>query len=105
MEITEKVVVPDSLGLHLRSAAKLVLLVSRYQCEVRVYQGPKSANAKSIIGLISLGALEGMELSFGFEGKTPRPPAWRSGSFFSAVPTNRRNRRNGIKIKMIGGAG
>ncbi len=68
MVIGEKIIVPAALGLHLRSAAKLVLLMSRYQCEVTVRNDHRSANAKSIIGLISLGAAAGMELFFNFQG-------------------------------------
>jgi phosphocarrier protein HPr len=68
VEIAEKIIVQGSEGLQLRSAAKLVLVVSRYQCEVTVHSGPKWANAKSIIGLVSLGAAEGAELEFIFRG-------------------------------------
>jgi phosphotransferase system HPr (HPr) family protein len=68
MEIAEKMIVPNSLGLHLRFAAKLVLLVSRYRCDVTVHNGPKYASAKSIIGLVGLGAAKGIELVFTFQG-------------------------------------
>jgi phosphotransferase system HPr (HPr) family protein len=68
VEIAEKIIIQGSAGLHLRSAAKLVLVVSHYQCEVNVRSGPRWANAKSIIGLVSLGAAEGAELVFIFQG-------------------------------------
>lgn len=68
MEIVEKISIPDSMGLHLRTAAKLVLFVSRYKCEVTVRNGTRSVNAKSIIGLVSLGAAEGMDFVFTFNG-------------------------------------
>ncbi len=68
MEIFAKIVIPGSRRLHLRSAAKLVLLVSRYQCEVTIQSGRRCVNAKSIIGLVTLGVEEGTELAFTFQG-------------------------------------
>ncbi len=83
MIIAEKVIVPDAVGLHLRSAAQLVLLVSRYKCEVTVHNGARSANAKSIIGLISLGAAKGMELLFNFHGDDAEEACLEVRGFFS----------------------
>ncbi len=68
MEIVEKIIVQGSRGPHLRSAPNLALIANRYQCEIAVRNGYKWANAKSIVGLVSLGAGKGAELEFTFQG-------------------------------------
>lgn len=68
MKIAERINVVNPLGLHLRSAARLVLLLDHYQCEVVVQCGARQANVRSIISLISLGAAQGATLEFTVEG-------------------------------------
>jgi len=86
MEIFAKIVIPGSRRLHLRSAAKLVLLVSRYQCEVTVQSGGKRVNAKSIVGLVTLGAVEGTELVFAFQGDDASEALRDVEEFFQPEP-------------------
>lgn len=85
MEITEKIIIPGSMGLHLTTAAKLVLFVSRYKCEVIVRNGARSSNAKSIIGLVSLGAAGGIELVFTFKGDDAEEACQGVREFFQMV--------------------
>jgi len=82
MEIFEKIVVQSPEILHLRSAAKLVLLVSRYKCEVTVQRGTRCVNAKSIIGLVTLGVEEGTQLIFAFQGDDAREACLDVQEFF-----------------------
>lgn len=62
LEITNK------LGLHARAAAKVVAIASRYNARIRVHQGEQAVDAKSIMGLLTLGAGQGSHLVITVEG-------------------------------------
>ena len=52
----------NSLGLHLRAANRLVQLAQQFQSEVRVSCDGHSGNGKSILHLMTLGAVCGSRL-------------------------------------------
>jgi phosphocarrier protein HPr len=56
--VAEATIVND-LGLHTRSATSLVKLANTFSCEIMVSVDGLSANAKSIMGLLALGARKG----------------------------------------------
>ena len=56
LRIRSQVVIIDPLGLHLRPAAKLVLLAKSFRSEIRVVCRGNTANAKSILDLATLAA-------------------------------------------------
>lgn len=68
MKIVEKIVVANPMGLHLRNAARLVLIVDRYRCHVEIQNSQGRANARSILGLIALGIAKGAELEINVNG-------------------------------------
>ncbi len=49
-----QVVINDPLGLHLRPAAKLVVLAKSFTSDIRVVCRGNTANAKSILDLVTL---------------------------------------------------
>lgn len=55
-------------GLHARPAARFVETASRFQAEIKVSAGPRSASAKSILGVLSLGARKGATIQVRAEG-------------------------------------
>jgi phosphocarrier protein HPr len=58
--VQEKVfTIIEKAGIHARPASELVRLVSQFQSEVMIEYGDKTANLKSILGLMSLGIKEG----------------------------------------------
>lgn len=67
--LTQKITIINKLGLHARAAAKLVAYASRYGSEIFLVQGPKKVNAKSILGVMMLGAGRGTELEITAEGE------------------------------------
>jgi phosphotransferase system HPr (HPr) family protein len=69
MAIIESIPVLNRLGLHLRAGAELVRTCSRFKCQVRVGHGGRTANAKSLIQLLTLGALYGTVLEFSAQGE------------------------------------
>lgn len=60
--IERQVEIINRLGLHARAAAKLVHLAGRYQSDVELVVDGDQVDAKSILGILMLGAAQGTEL-------------------------------------------
>lgn len=58
-----------STGLEARPVAQLVQLASRYECEIHMEAGDKRVNAKSIMGMMTLGLDTGEQIAISAEGK------------------------------------
>lgn len=56
-------------GLEARPVALLVQVASQYKSKIMVETGTKSINAKSIMGMMSLGLDEGEELTVVVDGE------------------------------------
>ena len=59
--IERKLTIINKLGLHARAAAKLVRLATAYSSAIEVKTQCKTANGKSIMGLMMLAAAQGVE--------------------------------------------
>lgn len=57
-----RLIVPNRLGLHARPAARFVSTASQFAAEVRVTKNGKTANAKSINQVATLGVRQGDEI-------------------------------------------
>lgn len=68
MIINEKVKVTHPLGLHMRAGAGLVSITHQFKCAVVFKNGSKQASAKSLLNLMALGAVKGVELEVQVEG-------------------------------------
>lgn len=68
--ITKKYVVKCATGLHARPASELVKLTQSFRCEVKIINDDNdmNADAKSIIGILSLGADRGANIIFETDG-------------------------------------
>ena len=67
--MTERdVEIVNPLGLHARAAAKLVHTAGRFGCDVRLVKDGEVVDAKSILGLMALGAAQGTKVSVICEG-------------------------------------
>ncbi len=70
-----KVVVNNKVGLHARPAALFVQEASKYKSDIRVStedpetQEKREANAKSILGVLTLGVFQGMEITICADGE------------------------------------
>lgn len=53
----------NKLGLHARAAVKFVQLAAKYKSEVRVEKDGQEVNGKSIMGLLTLVAALGAEIT------------------------------------------
>ncbi len=66
--LTRIVTVPNRRGLHARAAAKFVTLAERYGASVDVLRDGQSVSARSIMGLMMLGAGQGSQLELQADG-------------------------------------
>lgn len=61
--------IPNKLGLHARSAAKLVALATRLDITLMLSRdGKQWVDARNIMGLLMLGAKQGTPLEFRIDG-------------------------------------
>ena len=63
------VVILNKVGLHARPATRLVQTAARFQASIQLKFGDKVANAKSIVGVLKLGAEMGDTLVLRTEGE------------------------------------
>ncbi len=62
-------IITNKVGLHARPARLLVQTAAQFQSQIRIEQGEKAANAKSIIGVLKLGAIRGETIVVRAEGE------------------------------------
>jgi phosphocarrier protein HPr len=66
--LTRTAVVPNKRGMHARAAAKFVMLAERFDASVDVIRDGQSVPARSIMGLMMLGAGKGAVIELRAEG-------------------------------------
>ena len=59
----------NRLGLHARAAAQLVRMANEYSSEVSLIKSGQTANAKTIMEVLMIGAAQGDELMVQANGK------------------------------------
>jgi phosphocarrier protein len=60
--------IKNSIGLHARPAAIFVKKANEFISDIKILKDGKEANAKSIINVMSLGAVKGSEISLQAKG-------------------------------------
>lgn len=60
--------IKNKLGLHARAAAKLVQLMSRFESECFITKDSDTVNGKSIMGVLTLAAAMGTEITVRVDG-------------------------------------
>ncbi len=58
----------NTRGLHARASAKFVKLASSFDCEIKVTRDGQTVDARSIMGLLMLGAGNGCDIHIKAEG-------------------------------------
>jgi len=66
--VSRSVTIPNQRGLHARAAAKFVTLAERFDASVEVIRDGQSVPARSIMGLMMLGAGCGATIELRAEG-------------------------------------
>ena len=83
MELTLKI--ENKAGLHTRPAALLAQQASASKSTIMIFKGEKSANAKSIIGIMGLGVKQGESVLLKIEG----PDATETAATLGKLVTNK----------------
>ncbi len=66
--VTQKVVVTEPSGLHLRPAGQLCELCLKYESKIQIKKGYQTANAKSVLGVLAARISQGDEIEIVCEG-------------------------------------
>ncbi len=66
--LSRTVRIPNKRGLHARAAAKFVTLAERFGAAVEVVRDGQAVSARSIMGLMMLGAGQGAEIELRADG-------------------------------------
>lgn len=66
--IEKKIIVANKKGLHARPAAMFVQMVTKYDVQVTVAKDGEKVNGKSIMGLLTLGAVYNTLLTITVDG-------------------------------------
>lgn len=61
-------VIKDELGIHARPAGLLVKTASQFESKIIIEKGTAKMDAKSILGVMALGAKNGDEIKITLEG-------------------------------------
>ena len=67
--VSREVIVNNESGLHARPAALFVQRANKFESDIFVELEDKRADAKSIIGVMSLGAYSGERITLNADGK------------------------------------
>jgi phosphotransferase system HPr (HPr) family protein len=66
--ITKEIVINIPTGLEARPVALLVQVASQYECSIHVLSNEKRVNAKSIMGMMSMGISAGETVTVTADG-------------------------------------
>ena len=80
--IEQKISILNKAGMHTRPAATIVKLASKFKCEFFIYKDGMNINGKSIIGVMTLAAEMGSEVTLTFEGEDEKEAAAEIVDYF-----------------------
>lgn len=66
--IAHVIKIKNRLGLHARAAVKFVNLANRFAADVRVEKDGSDVDGKSILGILTLAATQGSEITLRLDG-------------------------------------
>ena len=81
--IERKVKIVNRAGLHTRPAATIVKLAAKYKCDFNLSKDGLNINGKSIIGVMTLAAEMGSEITLTFEGEDEKQAADEITDYFN----------------------
>lgn len=83
--IEKEVVVTSSHGLHARPAALLVQEAGKFRSTIHIIKDGKEADAKSLLGVMSLAIKQGEKILLRIEGEDERQAADKITLFFDQL--------------------
>ena len=66
--ISREVTITNTIGLHARPATFFIQKANAYKCSVWVEKEDRKVNAKSLLGVLSLGIAQGMTINLVADG-------------------------------------
>ncbi len=66
--VTKSVVVLNQVGLHAKAATLFIQKANEFKAAIWVEKDARSVNAKSLLGILSLGITRGTEITLSAEG-------------------------------------
>ena len=70
--MTQDVTIKNSVGLHARPATFFIQKANSYKSSIWVEKDDRSVNAKSLLGVLSLGSVNGMTITLVADGPDER---------------------------------
>ncbi len=67
--ITKEVKISNAIGLHARPATFFIQKANMYRCTIWVEKDDRKVNAKSLLGVLSLGIAKGMTIVLTADGQ------------------------------------
>jgi phosphocarrier protein len=67
--LTKKITIKNKLGMHARAAVKFVNTANRFISTVRIVKDGDEIDGKSILGILTLAAVQGTEIILKVSGK------------------------------------
>lgn len=80
-----KICLQNSTGLHARPATVFTQMAAKFKSKVTVANGAKKSDAKSILGVLTLGAVQGSELVLTAEGADEEEAVKTLGDYLVAL--------------------
>jgi phosphocarrier protein len=81
--IENTVQIINKAGMHTRPAATIVKMASKYKCEFYISKNGLNINGKSIIGVMTLAAEMGSEVTLSFDGEDEKEAAKEITDYFN----------------------
>ncbi|HOI44737.1 MAG TPA: HPr family phosphocarrier protein [Candidatus Aminicenantes bacterium] len=70
--LEKRITIKNKLGLHARAAVKFVNLANRFVSSVKIVKDGNEIDGKSILGILTLAATQGSEITLLINGKDER---------------------------------
>ncbi len=67
--LKKRIEITNRLGMHARASALLVQTVNQFSSDVKISKGDNVVNARSIMGVLTLGAAKGSEVRVEIRGE------------------------------------
>ncbi|BAH46816.1 MULTISPECIES: HPr family phosphocarrier protein [Brevibacillus] len=83
--LTKTFTIQNPTGLHARPATLFVQKATSFPCEVNVIKGTKKINGKSIMGLMTLGAKLGEQITLEITGEQAEQAMEELGKLLMSV--------------------
>lgn len=83
--INKDILIINPMGLHSRPCAMLAKMAKKYDCHIRLSYQDKSADGRSLLGLMKLGVVNGSMIILQCEGTQEQEASTALGAFLATL--------------------